>query len=355
MYKIRIRPVSALVWGVLVLVLVLIGVLALLKPAPEAVAASEVQPVLVRTQTIAPHAVRETIRVPGRVVADVRAVLSVEKAGRVIECVADKGDRVHAGDVLLRVDDRHWRALEAQAQLELADAGRELARTEPMKASGAVADSAYDAIRQRYDLARVALDQALVHVAQCLLVSPFDGVVDARLIEPGEFANEGQAAFRVLDTDPLNVQVNIPERDVTAVQAGGTNLISAAVAGLGTLTGRVTFVAQDASPASFTYPVELTVVQPPAGLRPGMIVDVEIVRATRPNAIAVPLAAVIPRRGEHVVYVARDGVAVRRVVEIESLAGQVAVINRGLQIGEHLVIEGHRGLQDGVAVREDGE
>jgi len=78
-------------------------------------------------------------------------------------------------------------------------------------------------------------------------------------------------------------------------------------------------------------------------------------RALREGAIAVPLAAVIPRRGEHMVYVVENGVAVRRVVGLDSLAGQEAVINRGLQPGERLVVEGHRGLQDGVAVREDGE
>lgn len=351
----RVRPASVLIWGFLALVLAGIAGLAIWKPAKEKVDETAVQPVLVRALTIAPRTVREAVWLPGRVAANVSATLSVEKAGRVVECAVDKGDTVKTGQVLLRLDDRHWRALEKQAQLELADARRELARWEQMKASGAVADSAYDAIKQREELAVVALDQAAVHVDQCTLTSPFDGVVDARLIEAGEYANEGQAAFQVLDLSPLKVEVSIPERDVGAVGLGDAKLVSAESAGLGTFTGRVTFVAQQASPDRFTYGVELAVEQPPPGLRPGMIVDVEIMRALREGAIAVPLAAVIPRRGDHVVYVVEDGMAVRRVVGLDSLAGQEAVIGRGLQAGERLVVEGHRGLQDGVPVREDGE
>ena len=355
MRKIRIRLGSVLIWGFLVLVLAGVVLLAVSKPAKEKVAETETQPVLVRVLMIEPRTVREAVWLPGRVAANVSALLSVEKAGRVIACAVDKGDTVRAGQVLLRVDDRDWRALEKRARLELADAERELARWEQMKASGAVADSAYDAIKQRQELASVAVDQAAVHVEQCTLSSPFDGVVDARLIEAGEYATEGQAAFRVLDLSPLKVQVSIPERDVGSVGPGDAKLVSADASGLGTFTGRVAFVAQEASPDRFTYGVELAVDAPPPGLRPGMIVDVELMRALREGAIAVPLAAVIPRRGEHMVYVVENGLAVRRVVGLDSLAGQDAVIGSGLMAGERLVVEGHRGLQDGVPVREDGE
>lgn len=351
----RVRLASVLVWGCLVLVLGGIVLLAVFKPAKAPVAETETQPVLVRVMTIEPRTVREAVWLPGRVAADVSALLSVEKAGRVITCAVDKGDAVRAGEVLLRVDDREWRALEKRARLELADAERELARWEQMKASGAVADSAYDAIKQRQELAAVAVEQATVHVEQCMLTSPFDGVVDARLIEAGEYAHEGQAAFQILDLSPLKVQVSIPERDVGSVTPGSVKLVSADAAGLGTFTGRVAFVAQEASPDLFTYAVELAVDEPPPGLRPGMIVDVELMRALREGAIAVPLAAVIPRRGEHMVYVVENGLAVRRMVGLDSLAGQEAVIGAGLKAGERLVVEGHRGLQDGVPVREDGE
>jgi len=352
-----VKPASVLAWLAVFTVLALIAALAHRGPRRVEPKIEELPPRLVRVQTIEPRTVRETVTLPGRVLANIGATLSVEKPGRVVELGADKGDSVTAGQVLLRLDDRHWRALGRQAQIELEDAERDQARWERMKAQGAVATAEFDAIRSRRELAAVALEQAEAHLDQCLVRSPFDGVVEARLAESGEYLAEGVAVFRVLSLAPLKVHVNIPERDVAAVRIGDLKPIAApSLGGLGLrMEGRAVFVAQEASPSSFTYAVELDVDAPPPGLRPGMIVDVEIQRSMREGAIAVPLAAVIPRRGEHVVFVLRDGVAVRRLVGLETVAGQEALLAFGLEAGETLIVEGHRGLQDGVPVQVAAE
>jgi membrane fusion protein (multidrug efflux system) len=351
----QIKPLTIVIWSLLALVVAAIVVLAIVKPEKEELVATEAKPVLVQTVTITPTAIRESVWLPGRVVADVSAHLAAEKSGRVVACLVDKGDQVKKGDVLLRLDDRHWKAMQEQAKLEVADAKRELDRWRQMKASGAVADSAFDAVKQRYDLAVVAAEQAAIHVDQCTLNSPIDGVVDARMIDEGEFANEGQIVFKVLDLTPLKVELSVPERDAAIVSVGDEMTVNASSAGLGTFTARVSFVSQDASPDRFTYGVELTVDKPVEHLRPGMIVDVEIIRSVRDQAIAVPLESVIPRRGEHIVYVVEKGMAIRRVVGVTSLTGGQAVIERGLEPGEKLVVRGHRGLQDGVLVTENEE
>ena len=340
-----------MLWGLLALVGVLILVLARMEPRAGQAEPEEDKAVLVRVMEVEPRTVVETATLPGRVAAHVSARLSVEKAGRVVELAADKGDAVKQGQVLLRLDDRHWRVLERQASIELEDAERDLARWERMRESGAVAASDYDAIRRRRELAAATVEQSAVHLDQCRILSPFDGVVDAREVEVGEYVNEGQPVFQVLDLNPMKVRLDIPERDAGAVRVGDIKRVTAPSLGNVAFEARVAFVALEASPGHFTYPVELVVDAPPDGLRPGMIVDIGIQRALREGAIAVPLAAVIPRRGEHVVFVFRDGVAERRVAVLESVAGREALIGSGLEAGELLVIEGHRGLQDGVAVQ----
>jgi len=66
--------------------------------------------------------------------------------------------------------------------------------------------------------------------------------------------------------------------------------------------------------------------------------------------IAIPLAAILPRKGEHLVFVAQNGRALRRRVQIDALIGHEAVLSEGLNPGERLIVEGHRGLQDGLPV-----
>ena len=72
----------------------------------------------------------------------------------------------------------------------------------------------------------------------------------------------------------------------------------------------------------------------------------------RAGAIAVPLAAIVPRKGEYFVFTVADGRAVRQRVILDSLTGQDAVLESGLAAGARVVVEGHRGLQDGMNVVE---
>ncbi|OGV61268.1 MAG: hypothetical protein A2498_00640 [Lentisphaerae bacterium RIFOXYC12_FULL_60_16] len=96
--------------------------------------------------------------------------------------------------------------------------------------------------------------------------------------------------------------------------------------------------------------MELVVDNPDNRLRPGMIATVELLRQEMPDARLAPLEAVLPLAGEHVVYVVQENRAVRRRVELGVLLDTRVVIERGLEPGDRLVIEGQRSLEDGVPV-----
>jgi multidrug efflux pump subunit AcrA (membrane-fusion protein) len=94
----------------------------------------------------------------------------------------------------------------------------------------------------------------------------------------------------------------------------------------------------------------MVVPDPDSRLRAGMIAEVALVRGVAEQAIVLPLAAVVPHKGDYVVFVVEDGHAVRRLVRIDSFVGHEAVIRSGLSAGERVVIEGQRTLQDGMPV-----
>ena len=83
-----------------------------------------------------------------------------------------------------------------------------------------------------------------------------------------------------------------------------------------------------------------------------MIAQVAVVRQERADAIVVPLAAIVPWKGEHFVFAAENGRAVRKRVLIGSLTGSEAVLAGGLAAGDRIVVEGQRGLQDGMKIDE---
>jgi multidrug efflux pump subunit AcrA (membrane-fusion protein) len=109
-------------------------------------------------------------------------------------------------------------------------------------------------------------------------------------------------------------------------------------------------MAKAASPENNAFRVELTVPNEDENLRPGMIARISVVRRLYENAILAPLGAVVPHKDVHVVYIALDGKAIRRMVKLGGLLGENAIIEDGLTPGDAMIIEGNRALSDGTVI-----
>ena len=350
----RTRRGSILIWGSLAAVVALIVVFGATKKAPEKTETPPEKAVPVRTMVIEPQTVEDALQLPARIEALQEALPAAERAGRVTEILADKGAQVDAGAVLLRVDDRLWAAGVRRAEIELRDAERDLKRWKELEKTGAVSASEYEGVRRRQESAEIARDEAATMLAQCEVRSPFPGTVVDRLVEVGDYANEGQAVFRVVRLDRVKVAFDVPEQEVAAVQPGQVKTFTLAALPGREFSGEVTFVSSRAARESNSFAAELAADNADGALKAGMIAQVALARPARAGAVVVPLAAIVPRKGEHFVFAAVDGRAVRQRVLIAALTGHEAVLEAGVAPGDRIVVEGHRGLQDGMPVAEAG-
>ncbi|MBU1909127.1 MAG: efflux RND transporter periplasmic adaptor subunit [Verrucomicrobia bacterium] len=346
----RSRTGSLLIWGVLLLIVLLIIVFGILgKPAEKKV--EEVEKAYpVRVEVVELRTIPDEIPLPGLVMPLKEAELSAEKAGRVVELKVDQGARVTKGEVLLRLDGRAWEAQLRRAEVESRDAERDLKRYKELEKTGAVSASDFEAIERRRDMANITRDEAQVFLSQCEVRAPFDGTVNERLVEVGDYAGEGRALLRLIQTDRVKVGLDVPEQDITAVKPGDSLIYTLSALPDRVFTGEVTFVSGRAARESNSFHVDLENDNPDGALRAGMITQVALVRRIRKDVVVVPLAAVVPRKGEHMVFIVENDRAVRRRVIIEALVGSQAVLSGGLAAGDSLVVEGHRGLQDGIRV-----
>jgi membrane fusion protein (multidrug efflux system) len=203
-------------------------------------------------------------------------------------------------------------------------------------------------------LAKVALRQDDIDVDRCSIESPFAGVVDRRRVELGEYVHEGTPVFEVVDTGQVKVEIDVPERDVGYIKVGMPVAFRIASVGWGARTGLVTYVAVRAEPGAGAFPMELTAQNEGGHLRPGMIADVDVVRRVIKKAVLVPLAAVIERQGDHIVFVAEGDRAVLKVVKLDVMAGSDVSVSSGLAFGDRVIIEGHRSLRDGALIEVTG-
>ena len=345
---------SFLVWGALTLVVALIVLFGALKKRPEPAAPEEEKATAVRTIAIEPRDVQDVLRLPARIEPLQEADLGAERAGRVVAILADKGQAVEAGQPLLRVDDRLWDAARRRAEIEVRDAERDWKRWRELEKTGAVSASESEAVERRRDAARIALDEAETMQAQCETRAPFAGTIVDRLVDVGDYANEGQAVLRLIRLDRVKVAFDVPEQAVAGLAPGQAKAFTLAALPGREFAGTVAFVSSQADRASNSFAAELEADNADGALKAGMIAQVALVRQEREGAVVVPLAAVVPRKGEHYVYAAVDGRAVRKRVRIAALTGHEAVLESGVEPGDRIVVEGHRGLQDGMPVSETG-
>ena len=292
--------------------------------------------------------------------------VSAQVAGAVVGVSVEEGDTVTEGAPLCRIDDRDY-----VAALEQATAGRDAAtsalglarvqfeRIARLRRDGTVGQAEYDAAEAAVSQARAAARQAEAAISGAKLAlertvvrAPMAGFVSKRPAAVGALLAPGGRVARIVDTRKVRVNVGIPERDVLAVEGLKRVGITLAAAPGRTFTGNRVYLGVEPEDGSRTYRMQLAVDNADGALRPGMFAKARIVRGKPRQVVMVPLFAVIPREKDKVVFIEKDGVARRRVVETGALVGSSLMeaqveITGGLEAGDRLIVVGHRQVEDG--------
>jgi len=306
--------------------------------------------------TAAVEAVGPTVplRAAGRV-GDRAAVPLAFAIGGVVETVAVRnGDRVAAGELLARLDLAEIEARVAAATAALAKAERDLERASRLFADSAVARATLDDAGTAAEVARADLQAARFARDNAEIRAPAAGRVTARRVEPRQVVSAGQTVVELGEAG-WRFRAALADRDVLRVRVG-----TPAIATFGALPGadfeaRVVEIAGAADPSTGTFLIELAVTDPGDQLRSGLIGAVEL-RVTAPErVVALPvdaLSRVDGARGE--VWLAEEGVARRREVEVVLLEGDRALVRGELAAGASVVTRGAGALSDGAPLSVAG-
>ncbi|WP_437562402.1 efflux RND transporter periplasmic adaptor subunit [Sorangium sp. So ce542] len=199
------------------------------------------------------------------------------------------------------------------------------------------------AVRQR----RSELSMARQQLADAVVRSPIDGVVQVRRASVGQFLAAGAPIADIVRIDPLRLRVAIPETEAAGVRAGQQVRVTvpgdSAVYG-----GTVARLAPAIDPQSRTLLVESDI-KNPGHLRPGSLVTAQIVVTSKP-APSVPATAIVRFAGLAKVITVEDGKAKEKQVVTGKTAGDRVEIVSGLAAGESVVAR-PGSLQQGQPVR----
>jgi RND family efflux transporter MFP subunit len=317
--------------------------------------------------TVQMRGLTDSVTAGGTVEALEEVTLTTKLTGRVAAVPVKEGDRVRAGQVLVRLEDdeilvqvRQAEAAVAQAQANLENAIPNLARMESLYDSGAVSKAQLDAARLQLSTAKaqVAQAEAALGFAQlqahhAVVVSPLTGTVTHRYVDPGSLASlmPGQSNLvTVAQIDTVYVVLDVSETDLGRLRVGQQVAISADAYPQRKFLGSVREIAPSADSRTRNFRIKVAVENPDHALKPGMFARGDITVAQIGDALVIPRDAVVSASGRRTVFVVEAGKARIREVRLGQLSGPVVQILSGLRVGESVVVAGLDQLADGTAV-----
>ncbi len=230
----------------------------------------------------------------------------------------------------------------------------------------------YEAARQQYEQARAggqkedraqaqaAFEQATAgenmarkHLADATLTAPVDGFVANRSIEVGDMAGAGRPVFQIVQLDPVEISVGVPETDIHLVRTGQTATIQIPALPGAAFQGVVRVINVAADPSTRTYMVRIAVPNPKHMLRLGMIAEARIRGDRQLDVTTLAGDAIVhdPQGASIVfVYFPDQGRVYSRRVEVGTVYGTEVEIKTGLSGTELFVLAGQNKLRDGSTV-----
>lgn len=316
------------------------------------------------------HDIATYLTLDGQVAPLMESTLSFQQSGPISAVYVNQGDHVSAGELLAKIDDSTLRAQLAQVEAQIAQASSQAQssalnvpitqqQTSQAAASakaalvsakltydqdstlfkqGYVSQSQLEQARAQYvaaqtqyntavanqgttnvqssnaaaarDAVRAAQAQANVlhtEIGQTALYAPFDGVVTARLADPGAMASPGTPVLKVDKVNTVWVNVNVPDVDLAYVHAGTPVNFTASQLGSRSFRGTISTVNAVPTQGTLSYQARISQPNPDAALRGGMLVSVTIQKERHRNAIVVPRQAVAQTdQGSNVFVVGPD-------------------------------------------------
>ncbi len=322
------------------------------RPSPEAADAAEGETAVpVTIADVGVGDVSTYITATANLVPDNEVKVLAEAEGRVSHLTVEEGDRVQRGQLLAALLRDDAEIAFEKAKLKAANAEMAFERAQRIFREKLIAQEEYDKTTMDHRIAQQELAEAKRKLDKTEIRSPFDGRLTRRNVTLGQHIRPGDELFTVTDFDPLIARIYLPERDVLALEEGREVGITLKADSDVSFRGRIRQISPVVDTATGTVKVTVAAIRPPAIVRPGGFVTIEIVRETHAATTLVPRKAVIRELKNAHVFVARDGVAHKRTVELGLEDSERLEITSGLEPGEQIVVAGQGGLKDGSTIK----
>jgi RND family efflux transporter MFP subunit len=285
---------------------------------------------------------------PGTVKSRTVANIAPKTTARIIEIKVNAGDKVKKGDVIARLDERDVKAQENAALAMLASAFAQASRaqadekrTRSLFSKEAATRESFDAVVARAKEAQAAVSQATsavaeirTHLADTLLVAPFDGTVVKRLKEPGDMGLPGIPIVTLQTPQGLRLEADVPSTCAGRYSIGMNVNVRIDTLGL-TASAQIDEISPEVDPQTRTQLIKIAL-PAMAGLQPGYFGWLEQA-CDQHEALLIPASAVQHIGQLEVIRVVSEGRQLMRHIRTGKTFGDQVEVISGLHESETVI------------------
>lgn len=307
-------------------------------------------PMAVQVHVLSPAPLSNSFTASGTLLANESVEIQSEVNGRVTAIGFKEGERVGAGQVLIRINDDDLQAQlrKAQAELQLAQVTEE--RQEQLLQANGISQEALDATRAQRIGKQAEVDNLQALIAKYTIRAPFSGTIGLRNVSAGGFVNPNTPIATLTQADPIKLDFSVPERYARQLHPGSQ--INFTLEG-DTAHYVAEVYAEEASVdlATRSIKVRARCANPGGRLVPGSFAKVEVRLATIPDALTIPAEALVPDIQGEKVMVMKDGkaqsVRVRTGIRTETTVQLLS----NVQPGDTVITSALLAVRDGMPVQ----
>ena len=285
----------------------------------------------------------------GTLLARESVAIAPETSGRIAEILFEDGARVAAGAPLFKLDSDLANAAltEAKARMVLAEAN--YGRSQTLRKSGNLAQSSFDAALYELEVARAAVETAIVHLNKLTISAPFSGTLGFRTVSEGAYVNAGTTLVELDQVDRLQASFSVPELQQALIEVGQQVAVSADALPGQTFSATISAIDPSIDVNGRALQLRADLDNADGKLKPGLLVRLTIKGVTR-QTVTVPESAIVQRGTESFIFVAEDKTASERKVRLGKRMPGIIEILEGVDAGAEVVVAGTTRLSNGAAI-----
>ena len=210
----------------------------------------------------------------GQALPDRETMIRAETSGEIGTVTVEKGSTLAAGDEIARIAPAERDAQLSQAQAEIERTTREVTNAQSLLDRGVATQDRLTDARAALAAAQAQLATVEQGLENTVIRAPFPGLLDDLTIDPGEYVQAGSEVGRIIDTDPITIEVQVPQQAVASIRSGQSAMVNFITGE--NREGTVAFVSGSANGETRTFRAEVEVPNPDGAIPAGISAQIRV-------------------------------------------------------------------------------